>query len=126
MQEPEYVRTPEGIRFSDSQGSLGPPLQTGLALMYDRVEGVVLRHGEASAVDALYQQYIAALAGTALTSDIVMLGFDLAHLTSLLLSGGEPRDPDRRLPRHECPTPRRTGTWEGRTTGVGIRPRPRP
>lgn len=86
MQEPEYVRTSEGIRFSDSQGSLGPPLQTGLALMYDRVEGVVLRHGEASAVDALYQQYIAALAGTALTSDIVMLGFDLAHLTSLLLS----------------------------------------
>lgn len=86
MQEPEYVRTPEGVRFRDTQGRLGPTLQEGLALMYDRQEGVVMRHGDAPAVDEHYGRMIAALAGTTLPADLVMLVIDLDKLTDALLA----------------------------------------
>ena len=85
MQQPQYVRTPEGVRFSDTQGRLGPTLQEGLALMYDRIEGTVMRHGDASAVDAHYRRMLAELAGTALPADLVMLVLDLDKLSPDLL-----------------------------------------
>jgi len=86
MQEPEYVRTPEGIRFSDTQGRLGLPLQQGLALVYDREEGVVLRHGDAHKVDEFYQRFIRDLRGTTIEADIAMLVVDLDQLTPTLLT----------------------------------------
>jgi hypothetical protein len=86
MQEPRYNRTPECVRFSNTQGHVGPTLQGGLALMYDRVEGMVLRHGDAPAVDAYYVKYVAVLAGTDLREDIVMLVLDLDMLTPALLN----------------------------------------
>jgi hypothetical protein len=76
MQEPRYVRTPEGVRYRDTQGRLGPTLQDGLALMYDRVEGMVMRHGEAASVDAYYRRFTDELARTTLTADLVMLVLD--------------------------------------------------
>lgn len=86
MQQPQYIRTPGGVRFSDTQGRLGPTLQVGLALMYDREEGTVMRHGDAPAVDAYYGRMIGELAGTTLTADLVMLVLDLDKLPPDLLA----------------------------------------
>jgi hypothetical protein len=86
MQEPEYVRAPDGIRFSDTQGRLGLPLHQGLALVYDREEGVVLRHGDAHKVDEFYQRVSRSLRGTTIEADIVMLVVDLDQLTPAILT----------------------------------------
>ena len=86
MQEPEYVQTPEGVRYRDTRGRLGPTLQTGLGLVYDRVEGTVMRHGDADGVEAYYGRFMESLAGTALTADIVMLVIDLDRLSPSLLT----------------------------------------
>lgn len=85
MQEPRYVRTPEGVRYRDTRGRLGPTLQDGLALMYDRVEGTVMRHGDAASVDAYYRRFTDELARTTLTADLVMLVLDLDKLSPALL-----------------------------------------
>jgi len=85
MHEPGYVRTPEGIRYRDTQGRAGPPLREALALMYDREEGVLLKHGEASPVEEHFRRYVAALAGTTLVADIELLVIDTAHLAPPLL-----------------------------------------
>jgi hypothetical protein len=86
MQEPEYVRTPEGIRFSDTQGRLAQPLRQGLALVYDRDEGIVLRHGDAETVDEFHQRFIRDLRGTTIEADIAMLVVELDQLTPALLT----------------------------------------
>jgi hypothetical protein len=72
-------------RYRDTQGRLGPTLQDGLALMYDRVEGMVMRHGEAASVDAYYRRLTDELARTTLTAGLVMLVLDLDKLSPALL-----------------------------------------
>jgi hypothetical protein len=85
MEEPAYVHAPEGVRFRDTQGRLGPTLQDDLALMYDRVEGVVLKHGGNEAVQVSFRRFVEALGGTTLAKDIQVLTIPLGQLTPALL-----------------------------------------
>jgi hypothetical protein len=86
MQQPQYISTPEGIRWQDTGGRLHPPLRDSLALLYDRVEGVLLKHGEAEGVQTFHRSYCTVLAGTTLADDLEVFEIDRDALTPGLLA----------------------------------------
>lgn len=99
MQEPQYVRTPEGVRYRETEGRLGPTLQESLAMMYGRLEGMVMRYGESASVDAYYRRFTDELAGTTLAADLVMLMLDLDKLSLPPARRSQPRHPDLQISR---------------------------
>ncbi|HEU0298247.1 MAG TPA: hypothetical protein VFR37_02310 [Longimicrobium sp.] len=85
MQEPQYLTTPEGVRWQDTKGRLSPTLQAGLALLYDSEAGVLLKHGEPAHVERFFGRATTALAGTRLAADLEMFIIPLDRLTPALL-----------------------------------------
>lgn len=86
MQHPEYIATPEGIRWHDPGGRLHPPLRDSLALLYVREEGALLKHGEGEGVRTFHRSYTTVLAGTTLAPDLEVLEMPLPKLTPALLA----------------------------------------
>lgn len=85
MRHPQYVLTPDGLRLHDAGGKSGPVLREGLALLFDREEGEVLKHGSPAVVEDSLRRLTASLAGTTLAPDLQVLTLAPGQLTPELL-----------------------------------------
>lgn len=86
MQQPQYIATPAGVQWLDTEGRLHLPLREALALLYDTVEGVLLKHGDRDLVEEQHRKYSGALAGTTLAGDLEVVEIEVAKLTLELLA----------------------------------------
>lgn len=85
MIEPRYLLTPEGVRFQNPDGRLDPPLDSPLSLLYDRIEGTLLKHGAEARVTAYFARSVSALAGTELVQDLAVVTISPEYLGPAVL-----------------------------------------
>jgi hypothetical protein len=85
MPEPHYQLMGGILRYVGTDGRIGHPLVGGLGLLFDREEGLLLKHGSSATVQRSFDRYVSALAGTSLVQDLAFISIDLESVTPALL-----------------------------------------
>jgi hypothetical protein len=85
MHEPHYLLVDGTLRYVGTDGRAGHPLVDGLGLLFDRAEGLLLKHGSTPAIQRHFDRYVSALAGISLVQDLAFLSIDLDSVTPALV-----------------------------------------